>query len=179
LKVNESMQTSLASIYAIGDIVSPLPLAHVATREGQIAVAHIAGEKWPLDYSQIPRCVYTWPEAAAVGLTEPQAKQAGFEPRVDRYHLAGSSKAMVENETEGLWMIVSDAKTHKILGGQIVGPNATELIHLIALSLKAGLKAQDVVEAVFGHPTLAEGYQEALARSLIDRSKSNIQGPNS
>jgi len=138
----------------------------VAAREGQIAVGNLAGEKQTLNYSSIPRCVYTWPEAAAVGMTEEQARQAGFKPRVDRYHLAGSSKAMVEQETEGLWMIVSDAATHKILGGQIVGPNATELIHLLALSLRAGLTAQDVLEAVFAHPTLAEGFQEALARSL-------------
>src|SRR6185295_6433904 len=166
LKVNAHMQTSVPSIYAVGDLVSPLPLAHVATREGQLAIGHIFGEKNTLNYSQIPRCIYTWPEAASVGLTEEQARNAGFQPRVDRYHLAGSSKAMVEQETEGLWMIVSDSQTHKILGGQIVGPNATELIHLIALSLCAGLKAQDVVDAVFGHPTLAEGFQEALFRSL-------------
>jgi dihydrolipoamide dehydrogenase len=167
LKVNEFMQTSVPSIYAIGDLVSPLPLAHVATREGQLAVGHLAGEKQtPLNYSSIPRCVYTWPEAAAVGLTEEQAREVGYQPRVDRYHMAGSSKAMVEQETEGLWMIVSDAQTHKVLGGQIVGPNATELIHLIELALKGGLTAQQLLEPVFAHPTLAEGFQEALFRSL-------------
>jgi dihydrolipoamide dehydrogenase len=167
LQVNEHMQTSVPSIYAIGDLVSPVPLAHVATREGQMAIAHIAGEKQtPLNYSSIPKCVYTWPEAAAVGLTEEQARQAGFQPRVDRYHMAGSSKAMVEQETEGLWMIVSDSQTHKVLGGQIIGPNATELIHLIALSIHAGLTAEKVLETVFAHPALAEGFQEALARSL-------------
>jgi dihydrolipoamide dehydrogenase len=165
-QVNASMQTTTSSIYAIGDLVSPLPLAHVATREAQVAVAHIAGETNSINYSAIPRCVYTWPEAAAVGLTEQQAREAGFEPRVDRYHLAASSKAMVEQETEGLWMIISDAKTHKILGGQIVGQNATELIHLISLSLQAGLTAQDVLKSVFAHPSLAEGYPEALWRSL-------------
>jgi dihydrolipoamide dehydrogenase len=180
LRVNEFMQTSVPSIYAIGDMVSPLPLAHVATREGQHAVAHLAGEKKPsMDYSSIARCVYTWPEAAAVGLAEEQARQAGFNPRVDRYHLAGSSKAMVEQETEGLWMIVSDTKTHKVLGGQIVGPNATELIHLLTLSMRAGLTAKDILETVFAHPTLAEGFQEALFRSLVDRPKSNVQGPKS
>lgn len=166
LKVNEFMQTAVPSIYALGDVVSPLPLAHVATREAGVVIGHIQGEKKPLNYTAIPRCVYTWPEAAAVGMTEEQARQAGHQPRVDRYHLAGSSKAMVEQETEGLWMIISDAQTHKILGGQIVGKNATELIHLIALSIHSGLTAQDILDTVFGHPTLAEGYQEAVYRSL-------------
>src|SRR6185369_11166764 len=76
LKVNEFMQTAVPSIYAIGDLVSPVPLAHVATREGQIAVGHLAGEKKTINYYSIPKCVYTWPEAAAVGLTEEQARQA-------------------------------------------------------------------------------------------------------
>ncbi len=175
LKVNASMQTSIPSIYAVGDIVSPLPLAHVASREAEIAVAHILGEKRSISYSDIPRCIYTWPEAAAVGMTEEQAKQSGAQVRVDRYHLAASSKAMVEQETEGFWMILSEEKTHKILGGLIVGPHATELIHLLALSLRAGLKAQDILETVFAHPTLAEGFQEAMARSLASRDR--VQGP--
>ncbi|OGR90005.1 MAG: dihydrolipoyl dehydrogenase [Elusimicrobia bacterium RIFCSPLOWO2_01_FULL_59_12] len=170
LIVNASMQTSVPSIYAIGDLVSPLPLAHVASREGEVAVAHLTGEKRSITYPDIPRCIYTWPEAASVGLTEEQAKQAGLNVRVDRYHWAASSKAMLEQETEGFWMILSDAATHKILGGLIVGPHATELIHLLALSLRAGLTARAVVDTVFAHPTLAEGFQEAMARSLTTRS---------
>jgi dihydrolipoamide dehydrogenase len=166
LKVDRSMRTNVPSIYAIGDLVSPVPLAHVATREGQIAVAHIAEEAKTLDYSAVPRCVYTWPEAAAVGMTEAQARDAGFQPRVDRYHLAGSSKAMVEQETEGLWMLVSDSVTHKVLGAQIVGAHATELIHLVSISLQAGLSAEKLLEIVFAHPSVAESFQEALYRSM-------------
>lgn len=166
LKVNAFMQTSVPSIYAIGDLVSPVPLAHAAAREAEVAVAHIAGESRKLDYAAIPRCIYTWPEAAAVGWTEDQAKAAGCTPRVDRYHLAGSAKAMAEQEIEGLWMIVSDTSSHKILGGQIVGPHATELIHLLALSIRAGLTPQDIAETIFAHPTLSEGFQEAMLRSL-------------
>ena len=178
LPVNEFMQTSVPSIYAIGDLVSPLPLAHAAAREAEAAVAHLNGEKRPLSYASIPRCIYTWPEAAAVGLTEGQAKKTGAAVRVDRYHFAGNSKAMVEQETEGLWMTVSDARTHKILGGQIVGPNATEMIHLLALSLRAGLTANDIAETVFAHPTLAEGFQEAMRRSLneVRGQQSKVQG---
>jgi dihydrolipoamide dehydrogenase len=171
LKVNASMQTTIPSIYAIGDMVSPLPLAHVATREAEIAVAHLCGDKRTITYSDVPRCIYTWPEAAAVGMSEDQARQSGAKARVDRYHLAASSKAMVEQETEGLWMIVSDEVTHKVLGGLIVGPHATELIHLLALSVRAGLTSQDILDAVFAHPTLAEGFQEAMARSVASRNR--------
>jgi dihydrolipoamide dehydrogenase len=166
LKINGSMQTSVPSIYAIGDLVSPLPLAHVAAKEADVAVAHLCGETKTIDYSAIPRCVYTWPEAAAVGITEEQALKSGITPRVDRYHFAASSKALVEDEAEGSWIIVSDSQTRRILGGLIIGPHATELIHLIVLSIKAKLTAQDIADTVFAHPSLSEGFGEAMSRSL-------------
>lgn len=167
LTVNSMMQTVVPTIYAIGDLVSPLPLAHVASKEGEIAVAHLAGESpKPITYSAIPRCVYTWPETAAVGLTEMQAREAGHQPRIDRYHFAASAKALVEEESEGFWVIVSDSVSGKILGGQIVGAHATELIHLISLSIKAGFRVEDIAETVFAHPSLGEGFQEAMSRAL-------------
>src|SRR5256885_5763818 len=113
-----------------------------------------------MNYATIPRCIYTWPEAAAVGLTETQAQAQGHKTRIDRYHFAGSSKAIIEGETDGFWMILSDSETRKILGALIVGPQATELIHLVALSLRAGLATTDIAETVFAHPTLSEGFQE-------------------
>jgi dihydrolipoamide dehydrogenase len=165
--VNEFMQTSCPHIFAIGDLVSPLPLAHTAAKEAEVAVRHWDGEKIdPVNYSRIPRVVYTWPEAAAVGWTEAQAQAQGHKTRIDRYHFAASSKAMIDGETDGFWMILSDAETHKILGAMIVGPHATELIHLVALSLKAGLTTRDVADTVFAHPTLSEGFQEAMKRSM-------------
>ena len=104
-------------IYAIGDLVSPLPLAHTAAKEAGIAVAHMAGEApEPLNYSRVPRCIYTWPEAAAVGLTEAQAQAAGHTTRVDRYHFAASAKAMIENDTEGFWAVTSDSINGKNFG---------------------------------------------------------------
>ena len=167
LTVNNSMQTSVPHIYAIGDLVSPLPLAHTASWEADIAVGTMMGEKETITYSTIPRCVYTWPEAAAVGVTEEEARKAGLTPRIDRYHFAGNSKALIEGEPEGLWMSVSDAKTHKILGGLIVGPHATELIHLVALGIKANLTAEQVSETIFAHPSLAESFREVVNRSLV------------
>ena len=172
LRVNAFMQTSVPSIYAIGDLVSPLPLAHVAAKEAETAVAHMCGEEHPLNYASMPRCVYTWPEAAAVGLTEAQARAAALSPRVDRYHFAASAKALIEEESEGMWVLVSDSATRKILGAQIVGPHATELIHLISLSLRAGLRVDDVAETVFAHPSLSEGFGEAMSRTVKSQTGS-------
>jgi len=167
LTVNEAQQTAVRHIYAIGDLVSPLPLAHTAAKEAEVAVAHIAGEKTqPLDYSRIPRCIYTWPEAAAVGKTETQAQGDGHHTRLDRYHYAASAKAMVEGDTEGFWAVTSDAETKKILGAVIVGAHATELIHLVALSLKAGFTVNDIADTVFAHPTLSESFCELSKRVL-------------
>ncbi len=166
LPVNPFLQTGVPHIYALGDVVTPLPLAHTASREAQSVIAHIAGESAPIDYSAIPRCIYTWPEAAAVGLSEAQARQGARAVRVDRYHFAASAKAMVEGDTEGFWVIVSDEPSGKILGAQVVGGHATELIHLIALALKAGQTIEDVAQTVFAHPTLAEGFHELAERSV-------------
>jgi dihydrolipoamide dehydrogenase len=185
LSVNEFMQTSCPHIYAIGDLVSPLPLAHTAAKEAEVAVRHLLGESpEKVNYSQIPRVVYTSPEAAAVGLTETQAQGQGHKTRIDRYHFAASSKAMIEGETDGFWMILSDTQTRKILGALVVGPHATELIHLVALSLKAGLTTSDIAETVFAHPTLSEGFQEAMKRATQKslpplRGKARMGGPTS
>jgi len=167
IRINEFMQTSVPSIYAIGDLVSSLPLAHTAAKEAETAIRHLTGEKTEkINYAAIPRCVYTQPEAAAIGLSEAQAQALGHKTRIDRYHFVASSKAMIEGETDGFWMIVSDAGSRKILGALIVGPHATELIHLIALSLRAGFTTADIADTVFAHPTLSEGFQEAMRRSV-------------
>lgn len=167
--VSDFMQTSVPSIYAIGDLVSPLPLAHTAAKEGELAVRHLLGERVKkLNYSDIPRCIYTFPEAAAVGLTDAQAQGLGHKTRIDRYHFAASSKAMIEGEVDGFWMVLSDSGTRKILGAMIVGPHATELIHLVSLSLRAGLTTADIADTVFAHPTLSEGFQEAMRRSVLN-----------
>jgi dihydrolipoamide dehydrogenase len=172
LVVNDRFQTSASSVYAIGDLVSPLPLAHVATREAEVAVAAMCGEAKPIDYAAIPRCVYTWPEAAAVGLSESQARQGGFSPRVDRYHFAASAKALIEEETEGVWLLVSDGVTGRILGGQIIGPHATELIHVLSLSMKASFTIDQIADTVFAHPSLSEGFQEVARRAQASRQRS-------
>lgn len=165
--VNAFGQTSVPSIYAIGDLVSALPLAHTATREAEIAIAHMAGESpEPLDYTRIPRCIYTFPEAAAVGLTEEQARSAGFDPRTDRIHLAGNAKALIEEAGEGSWTLLSDRASGRLLGGLLVGAHATEMVHLISVALRGGLSMRDLADTVFAHPTLAEALGEAARRAI-------------
>ena len=174
--VNENFQTSCAHIYAIGDLVGRLPLAHAATHEAEAVVRHLFGEKMSTVYDLMPRCIYTFPEAAAVGRTEHQLQSLGKAvpsetPAADglrtvRYFFAANARAMVEEDTEGFWAITVEKETDRILGGLIVGPQATELIHLIALAVYAKLTRADIAGMVFAHPTLAEGFREAMARPL-------------
>ncbi len=175
LKVNEQMQTNVPHIYAIGDLVSPVPLAHTASWEADVAVRAMVGEKETMNYGSVPKCIYTWPEAAVVGMTEEQARQAGFTPRIDRFHFAGNSKAMIEGESEGMWINLTDSKTKKILGAQIIGPHATELIHLVALGIKAGLTAEAVSNTVFAHPSLSESFRDVELRALAADKKTQAK----
>ena len=172
LVVNAHGQTMAPHIYAIGDLVSPLPLAHTAAKEAEVAIAHLADEpSGPIQYSVIPRCIYTTPEISAVGLSEAQAQAAGTITRLDRYHFGASAKAMIEEDTEGFWTVTSDERTGKILGALIVGPHATELIHLVALSLRAGFTTTDISETVFAHPSLSESFAESMKRSIRKSAK--------
>lgn len=176
LKVNEHFQTSVSSVYAIGDLISPLPLAHTASKEAERAVAHMTGHSAnPFSYSAIPRVVYTTPEIAAVGLTDAQAQASGHKTRLDRFHFAASSKAMIEAETDGFWLICSDAESRKILGAMIVGSQATELIHLVALAIRGSLTTADVADTVFAHPTLSEGFMESMKRSIAAKPANKPQ----
>ncbi|MBI3291622.1 MAG: dihydrolipoyl dehydrogenase [Elusimicrobia bacterium] len=160
------METSVPGIYAIGDVAGRLPLAHAAAQEAIIAVEHLLGNRRTLDYHTVPVCVYTWPELAGVGFTEEQARQAGRRPHLSRFPFAASGKAIAEGEPEGMWFLISDEQTGTLLGSQIVGPHATELIHEVAIAMKGHLTISDIETMTFAHPTLSEGFQEAFHRSL-------------
>lgn len=169
--VNDDLQTSVPTIYAIGDLVGRLPLAHAAAKEAERVVRHLLGEACALAYEMMPRCIYTFPEAAAVGRTEYDLQSLGTAPspagarlHTIRSFFAGNARAMVEEEAEGFWAISVDKETERIQGGLIVGPQATELIHLIELAVYAKFTRADVAKMVFAHPTLAEGFREAMAR---------------
>lgn len=157
---NDRMQTSLPHIYAIGDVTRPPLLAHKAMKEGLVAAENAAGGNSVMDY-QVPNVVYTSPEWAAVGLTEEEAAKAGYKVKVGKFPLSASGRAMTLEATDGLIKLVGDAETDLLLGGHIVGPNASDMIGEIALALEMGATVTDVGLTVHAHPTLSEGIMEA------------------
>ncbi len=161
IKVNEKMETTVADIYAIGDVVGGMLLAHVASVEGEVAVVNAMGGDKAMDYSVIPAGIFTDPEIASVGLREKEAKEQGIDIKVGRFPYAASGKALAMAEGDGFVQIVADAETDKILGASIVGAHATDLLGEVTLAVKAGHTAQDIIDTVHAHPTLPEVVLEA------------------
>ncbi|MBU0478090.1 dihydrolipoyl dehydrogenase [bacterium] len=158
--VNEYMQTNIPHIYAVGDITLGPMLAHVASKEGIVAVEHIMGMDSKMDYKAIPSCVYTDPEVAGVGLTEQKAKET-HEIKIGRFPLMASGKAMCIGETEGLVKIIADKDTDEILGVRMIAPHATELIAECVLAIKAECTYKELAETIHAHPTISEAIMEA------------------
>ena len=161
VQVNERMETSARGVYAIGDVTGISLLAHVASMQGLVAAANATGGQAVMDYSAVPNCIYTDPEIASVGLSEPKAKEQGRAVKVGRFNFASLGKAMCIGETAGMLKIVADAQTDAVLGVGIVGPHATDLIAEGVLAVRHGLTAAQVAEAIHAHPTLAEAMGEA------------------
>ncbi|OES44415.1 dihydrolipoyl dehydrogenase [Domibacillus iocasae] len=162
IQVNEWMQTNESHIYAIGDVVGGLQLAHVASYEGTTAVEHIAGKASdPVDYSFVPRCMYAYPEAASVGITERQAVLEGIEVKTGKFPFQAIGKALVYGETEGFVKVVSDARTDDVLGVHIIGPHATELISEAALARMLHASGWELGTMIHPHPSLSEAVGEA------------------
>ncbi|HHY37733.1 MAG TPA: dihydrolipoyl dehydrogenase [Clostridia bacterium] len=163
IEVDQYMQTSVPGIYAIGDVVGRFYLAPVASAEGILVVENIMNpkERRPMDYSCVPQCVFSSPEAASVGLTETQAREAGYDIKVSKFPFSANGKAVALGETEGLVKVVADGPTGRILGMHILGPHATDLIHEGALAVKLGAHAKDVAYMIHAHPTLPEAVMEA------------------
>ncbi len=162
IQVNERLETSVPGIYAIGDVTGISLLAHVASMQGMVAAANAAGGRATMDYSAIPNCIYTDPEIASVGLSEPKAKEQGRAVRVGRFNFAALGKAMCIGETAGMVKVVADAQTDRVLGVGIVGPYATDIIAEAVLAVRHGLTVTQVVEAMHAHPTLPEAVGEAM-----------------
>ncbi len=162
IQVNERMETSVPGIYAIGDVTGISLLAHAASMQGLVAAANATGGHATMDYSAIPNCIYTDPEIASVGLSEPKAKERGRAIKVGRFNFAALGKAMCIGETAGMVKVVADAQTDKVLGVGIVGPHATDLIAEGVLAVRHGLTAHQVAETMHAHPTLPEAMGEAM-----------------
>ena len=165
IKVDEYQATNIQNIYAVGDVAGGL-YAHTAFMEGQVAAENALGGRVKVDRKAVPRCVYTMPEVAGVGLTEEQALKAGYQPKTGRFPYAYNGRAQTLGETQGLVKLVADAKTGRILGVHMVGAEATELIAEAALAVKLDCTVEDLASTIHAHPTLAEALREAALEIL-------------
>jgi len=168
VEINESMQTSVPNIYAIGDVTGKMMLAHVASHQGIIAVNNILGHKEKLNYDQIPSAIYSFPEIAQVGLTEKAAKTKGLDYKVSIFPLQANGKALSANEKDGFIKIIADKKYNEILGVHILADNASDLISEAVVVMKLEGTADEIAKSVHPHPTISEIYHEA-ALGIIDK----------
>ena len=166
IKIDKQCRTNVPNIYAIGDIVEGPPLAHKASYEGKVAAEAISGKKSEIDYIGMPAVVFSDPEMASVGYTEQEAKEAGIEVKVAKFPFAANGRALSLNETDGSLKLITRKEDGLVIGGQIVGPNASDMIAEIGLAIEAGMTAEDIALTVHAHPTLAEITMEAAEVAL-------------
>jgi dihydrolipoamide dehydrogenase len=159
--VDETYCTSVAGIYAIGDLVPGPMLAHKASAEGIAAVECMAGRAGEVNYDTIPAVVYTWPEVASVGLTEEAVREREIPYCVGSFPFSGAGRARCMGETDGFVKLISHGKTDRILGVHIIGPRAADMIAECVLALEFGASSEDISRTIHGHPTFAEALQEA------------------
>ncbi len=156
-------RTNVPGLYAIGDVAGPPMLAHKAEHEGVICVEAIKGlHPHPMDKAMIPGCTYCQPQVASVGLTEAKAKEQGIEIRVGRFPFVGNGKAIALGEPEGLVKTIFDKKTGKLLGAHMVGAEVTELIQGFVIAMNLETTEEELIHAVFPHPTLSEMMHESV-----------------
>lgn len=163
---DDQLRTNVAGIYAIGDVIGGMMLAHKATKEGEVVAEIIAGHRAAVDVRTIPAVVFTDPEIASAGLTEEEAKAKGHQIKVGKFPFAALGRALGVNDTEGFAKSIVDAKTEEILGVHIVGNGAADLITEAALAIEMGAVAQDLILTVHPHPTLSEALREATAAAI-------------
>jgi dihydrolipoamide dehydrogenase len=159
--VNDHMETNIKGIYATGDVVGGLMLAHVAHHEGIIAAQNCMGKETKADYRAVPSCIFTQPEIASIGLKESEAKEKGYSIKIGRFPFSASGKAVCLGETEGFVKIVADEKTGQVLGTHAIGPHVTDLIAEIAVAMKNGISVEQIADTIHAHPTLSESLLEA------------------
>jgi dihydrolipoamide dehydrogenase len=162
IQVNEHLQTAARGIYAIGDVIGPPALAHVASAEGVYAAEHIAGKNAvPVPYDAIPACTYCHPEIASVGLTEAQAREKGIDIKVGRFPFRPLGKTMAAGEYPGLVKVIWAADNGALIGAHMIGPAVTDLIAEMTLAKTTEVNAESLIYTVHAHPTFAEAIKEA------------------
>lgn len=161
LNTNDSMETEVRGIYAIGDVTGKWMLAHVASHQGVVAASHACGLEVQMHYTAVPAVVFTSPEIGTVGMTLEQAKQAGHNAVQGTFPFPALGKAQAAQDTEGFAQIIADQKTGQILGAIVIGHEASNLIAEMALAIEQELTLESVMETIHAHPTLAESWHEA------------------
>jgi dihydrolipoamide dehydrogenase len=161
VKADPHFATKVPGIWAIGDVIGGLMLAHKAEEEGIAAVELMAGKAGHVNYRTIPGVVYTHPELAQVGLTEADAQRDGIEVRVGKFPFTANGRARAIDETEGMVKIVGDAKTDRLLGVQILGPHASDMIAECVMAMELAASVEDLARTTHAHPTLPEAVKEA------------------
>ncbi len=172
VKVDSHLRTSAKNIWAIGDVVAGPMLAHKAEEDGVAVAEWIAGKAGHINWDLVPGIVYTHPEVASVGLGEDEAKKRGLAINIGKFNFAANGRAIAADATDGYVKIIADAKTDKILGAQILGANAGELISEVVTHMEYGGSAEDLGRTIHAHPTMSEAIKEAG----LAVSKSAIHG---
>jgi dihydrolipoamide dehydrogenase len=173
IKVNEKMETSLPGIYAIGDVTGRQMLAHKASAEGIAAAENALGQQSKVDYSQIPNCIYTFPEVASIGLSEKQAKEKGVQVLIGRFPFQSNGRALATGDSEGFVKVIAEKDLGQIIGVHILGGHATDLIGGPALALALEATAEEMGKTTQPHPTLTE----AISEAALDAIKEAIHLP--
>jgi len=174
IKVNEKMETSIPEIYAVGDVVGGYQLAHVASAEGIVAAKNASGVYDEIDYKVVPRCIYTLPEVASVGITEAEAKKQGVSVRVERFDHTGNGKALASGESEGFVKIVYEEKYGEIIGVTMVGSHVTEMISEASAFVYLEGTVEEVSKMIHPHPTVSESFYEAAINSVNAMRKKGV-----
>jgi dihydrolipoamide dehydrogenase len=168
IKVDDYLQTNVPGVYAIGDVNGKYQLAHLASAEGVTAAENIAGKNKSINYKLIPSCIYSFPELAAVGMTEAEAKEEDYDVVVSKFPLSANGKALAEGESIGFVKIIAEKRYGEILGVHIMAVHATDMISEAVVSMEMEGTVHDVAKAIHPHPTLSEIVMEA-AHGAIDK----------
>lgn len=160
--VDEKFQSSIEGVYAIGDLVKGIQLAHLASAQGMYVAEMLAGETPSVDLSVVPGCVYTDPEIASAGMTEDEAKEKGIEVKTGKFIMSANGKSLITKEERGFIKIVADSETDIILGAQIMCARATDMIGELVTAIVNGMTVRQLLRGMKAHPTYNEGVQEAL-----------------
>jgi dihydrolipoamide dehydrogenase len=163
--VDQAMETSVDDIYAVGDVVGGILLAHTATFEGLVAAENVTGGHATMNYHVVPACIFTTPEIGSVGLTADKAEEQGISVNVSRFSFGALGKALAMGEDYGFVQLVINTKNDQVLGAQIMGPHASDLIHEVAMAMHMGATAEDIASTIHAHPSLPEAIMEAAEAS--------------